>query len=80
MMEIIAKNMTSKVTMFYSAYSRIFLILLQLGFNDKPVTKRLVTAPCATGPLLGSYPLKNMMQAERCKVVYYLPPASTKHS
>ena len=54
-MEIIAKSMTSKVTMFYSAYSRIFLILLQLGFNDKPVTKRSVTVPCATGPSLDSY-------------------------
>lgn len=49
-MEVIAKNMSSKVTMFYNAYSRAFLILLQFGFSDKPVTKRSVTVPCATGP------------------------------
>lgn len=49
-MEVTAKNTNSKVTMFYNAYSGIFLILLQLGFNDKPIIKRSVTVPCATGP------------------------------
>lgn len=50
-MEIIAKSTNSKVTVFYNTYSEIFLILVQLGFRDKPVTKRSVTVPCGTGPV-----------------------------